>query len=356
MKRIFTLLLALVMTLALAAPVFAEEEEAAPAPEYRLVSVSFDGYTEYTFAYDQGGWLPTAVEHTSTGEVLVTASYDDAGRVISLEDVLSGAAYTYEYNENGDVLASGTHFNEMYSADGTMTTFDTNTTRTYDENGNCIRTERISGYGGELYTTISEFTYDDAGNVLHEEETYEDGTTAHTTEYTYDDAGNRLHSETTYRDGSSSKTEYTYDDMGNVLHEETMSSDGSVSAYEYTYDEAGNKLSETYYSDGEKSRETTYVYDDAGRVVQEDYTSDDVSRSTKYIYTPLLTFWLREDSDDGSVMYDLRDSEGEVIFSVGESYTSEPQFTYDDNGYVTQIDFSWNEYDHSMVFTYEPVA
>lgn len=356
-KRIFSLALALVMTLALAAPVFAEGEEA-PAPEYRLAGMTkTDGTDTFsnTFVYDQGGWLPTAQYSYDT--VLIAASYDDAGRVVS-EDGLDGGVRTYEYDENGNLLVSGTHYDEVYGLDG-----DTSTTYTYayDENGNCIGSKFTNAYGSETTARESEYTYDDAGNTLSGSgKSYINGELTSQYQSTYDDAGNLLRTETTSSDGAVSTTEYTYDEAGNLLRSEHFTDGVTDYAYECTYDEAGNRLSETYYSDGEKQSEATYVYDDEGRVVQEDYVSSAHSYSYEYTYTPLQTFEIQRFPDSSYLSFYLCDSVGTEIFSqdLPGLYTDpldigEPQFTYDDNGYVTQIDFDNGV---SVTFTYEPVV
>ena len=352
-KRFFGLALALVMTLALAAPAFAEEEEPAPAPEYRLVSITQGGET-YTFTYGQGGWLPTEVTGSVSGTV-VTAAYDDVGRVASLVNNL-GDSYSYEYDENDNLLMRSSHSDSTYGFDGNLTTQDSSSVYTYDENGKCIRTETSFGFGGELSTTISESTYDDAGVLVGEETTYGDGSVS-TKEYTRDDAGNLLREETTYGDGSVSTTEYTRDAAGALLHSEDVYRDGSTSTADYTYDDAGDLLrEEASYIEGDYTGYDIYeyTYDDEGRRVQVDYTSDYGSRSTKYIYTPLLTFHCLSSQGDNNVTYSLCDSKGvEILPEHGSGSPAEPQFTYDDNGYVTQVSFDGTAL---MVFTYEPVA
>ena len=350
-KRIFCMALALVMALTLAAPVFAEEAD--PAPEYRLTSITQSGET-YTFTYGQGGWLPTEVTSSVSGTV-VTAAYDDAGRVVSLENQIEKV--TYEYDDSGNLLMQSSHKDSVYDFDGNLTTEDSSSVYTYDENGNCIRTEASFGFGGELSTTISESTYDDAGDLVREETTYGDGTT-HTKEYTRDDAGNLLRVETISSDGSVSTTEYTRDDAGVLLHSENVYSDGSTSTADYTYDEAGNLLREEHtYDEGDYSGYDIYeyIYDDEGRKVQQDSTSDYDAHSVQYVYTPLLTFYLTSRQGDNNVTYSLCDSEGiEILPEHGSgSPTAEPQVTYDDNGYVTQVSFDGTAL---MVFTYEPVA
>ena len=198
-KRIISLALAMVLTLALAAPAFAEEESA-PAPEYRLASV--DGET---FTYDQGGWLPTAV-YNGSGDAVVTASYDAAGRVVSLERY--GGVYTYEYDENGNLLSSSSHYTTYSMEDGAEIACDANDVYTYDANGNCIHYELTYVSGDETTEYTSEYAYDDAGRMLSGKD-YTNGELDSEEQCTYDDAGNLLLSETTSTDGSVRTTEYT---------------------------------------------------------------------------------------------------------------------------------------------------
>lgn len=338
-KRFFGLALVLVLTLALAAPVFAEgEREAVPA--YRLTSVEQSDGT-YVFAYDQGGWLPTEITNP-TGVTLLTAAYDDAGRVISRQNL--NGIYTYGYDEDGNLLSYG--FQDPLFGDSS------NRVYTYDENGNCIREEDTSTREGTTTTSAWEYTYD--GGLETSSKVYKNGELYYEVKNTYDDAGVLLRGEYTYSDGTTSTMEYTYDETGNLLRKESFKDGKSSYAYEYTYDEAGNQLSETYYIDGEVNSETTRAYDDEGREIQYDYADTYSSYSEKNVYTPPLTIRLNSDSSLGdSVWWALYDSE-DVMIDTEEcgSYTGEPQFTYDDNGCVTQIDFDGN----SVVFTYEPVV
>ena len=345
-KRIISLALALVLTLALAAPAFAEEEEQTPAPEYRLVSVTGENMGPYTFTYDQGGWLPTTV-YNGNGEAVITASYDAAGRVISLEKYGADTdTYTYEYDENGNQLSSSSHY-MTYNFNYGVIACDENDVSTYDANGNRIHYESTEVLGDRTTVTEGEYVYDDAGHMLSDK-IYTNGELVSEGQYTYDEVGNMLSLTRNYSDGTSYKRTCTYDETGNMLSETTYN-DGEVSSEATcTYDEAGNMLSETTYSDGEVSSETTYTYDDEGRMIQEDYISDDFSNST--IYTPLQRVHLYQSWVD----YNLYDREGiNLLPGDGTGYTGEPEVTYDDNGYVTQIGLGDGT---AIVFTYEPVA
>lgn len=350
-KRILSMALALALALSLCVPALAEEEPAADQPEYRLASITGEIGGPRTFTYDQGGWRPTAV-YDGNGNAVVTASYDAAGRVTSLENDVG--VYTYEYDENGNLLSSSSHYITYSMEDGTEIACDTNYVYTYDTNGNRIRYELTYVLGDETTVTEREYTYDDAGLMLSSK-SYTNGELASEEQCTYDDAGNLLLSETTSTDGSVRSAEYTYDDAGNLLRKETAT-DG-MTEYIDTYDEAGNMLSETTYSDGEVSGETTYTYDSEGRKIQEDYTNDVAAGSTEYVYTPLLTFELHEYSAGNDLRYILTDSMNVYVYESALFYSTEPQFAYDENGYVTQIDYS-DSYSNnfSIDFTYEPVA
>lgn len=362
-KRIFCIALALVMTLALAAPAFAEDAEPTPAPEYRLASITDEEGSTFTFTYGQGGWLPTA-EYLQDVEYVV-ASYDAAGRVISFEYVADGYFFdrgqAYEYDENGNLLMSK-FYGEEYLGN-TISTWEVSRVYTYDENGNRSSLVLTSISGGETFIGTYEYTCDDAGNIIFTKR-YQNGEPEAEVQSTYDDAGNLLHQEVTFTDGSVNVTEYTYDDAGDLLRQETTSSDGTVSTKEYThdYDDAGNLLRSEVFTDGVTDYAYEYTYDEAGNMLSETYYDDgEKYREMTYIYTPLQTFLIERYPDESQMSFYLCDSVGTKIFDMhfltdyynGIRDIGELQFTYDDNGYITQID---SDNGLSVTFTYEPVA
>ncbi len=324
--RIFSVFLPLSLLLAMAAPVLAADEpEPAPAPEYRLASVDKNGLT-YTFSYDNGGYLPSGIISGDGGYEAVF-EYDEAGRMIhkTVSDNGDTTDDTYTYDVDGNLLKD--EFADSYSDGTTEEGWDA---YTYDESGNCLREETNYSYNGGTYIRVIENTYDEAGRIISANYT-ENGSFYCEVQYTYEEA-----------DHPSRTEEITY-------------SDGSVDTCVSTCDDAGNKLSETHSKSGEVYYEANFTYDDAGRMSTQAVHNANAGAdiSVRYIYTPPLTIELEKNTGYGDrVSCWLRDDAGEAVFGSSSISSAEPQLTYDDNGYVTQIDYG----DGSLAFTYEPVA
>ncbi|HIZ55024.1 MAG TPA: zinc ribbon domain-containing protein [Firmicutes bacterium] len=133
---------------------------------------------------------------------------------------------------------------------------------TYDENGNKL-TE--THYWNDKAQVFYRFTYDEQGNMLTQEQTNQGGVRREWTEWVYDD--NRCVSTTDYNAAGLlvRKTEYTYDEAGNLLrksHKTEIGNPDGDGIWEYVCDEHGNVLQETEYdTDGNMIgwTETTYV-------------------------------------------------------------------------------------------------
>ncbi|MBA4601050.1 MAG: RHS repeat-associated core domain-containing protein [Thermoactinomyces sp.] len=165
------------------------------------------------------------------------------------------AAFTY--NEN-DQIAS------RKNNDGTLSLF------AYNGAGDLVKQTIYDKYGNPIDSFS--YTYDTKGNITsitsksgtttyeYDEldqlikETAPDGTI---TEYTYDAAGNRTSKKVT-RDGSTTTTTYTYDDVDQLT---------AVNGQAYTYDKNGNLT-----NDGSK----TYAYDAENRLTRVQSGSDTV--------------------------------------------------------------------------------
>lgn len=290
-KRFFSLLLVLCLLAAAAVPALAGEE----TPAFRLTKVTVtSGGTaaETTFVYDNGGWLPTQVKK---GGDVFTMEYDDAGRIIT--------------------------------------------------------------YTAPTYTMQA--AYDEAGHMT--EKTWQGDSSSHTV-YTYDEAGQVIREEQT-ADDFSSVVEYVYDEHGNVISQTTAAPGGEpdVNTYTYEYNDAGLAVSQTYDITqpwGTFTGTYTYEYDGAGRMTKESYDDGE----DLYYYMPLLSgtwsraIWTDFDgasSEEISLSLRLNDAAGEPVMSWSCAMTGEPEMTYDDNGCLVKA----ADADGNMIeLSYEPVA
>lgn len=300
-KRFFSLVLILVLLLALAAPCLAEEE----TPAFRLakLTITSDGIVrEITFSYDDGGWLPTQFQR---GDDTITVEYDDAGRRV----VYTEPTYTYQYvyNEAGQLAETTWQFDSSWQGNTAG-----HIVYTYDEAGNMIRQEEDTG---DLQTVI----------------------------------------------------DCVYDEHGNAITQTTSAPGGEpdVSTYSYEYNDQGLMISQTYDITQPWGRFTgtyTYEYDEQGRLTRESYDDGE----TRFYYMPLLSCeWSRmiwtdfdESGETGSQenislnLY-LKDAVGQQVTNWDCSMTGEPTLEYDDNGYLVR---AFDADGNNIEITYEPVA
>ena len=301
-KRFFSLALILGMLLALAAPCLAEEEQ----PAYRLAKVTISdslGVSENTFAYDNGGWLPTLVSN-SAGET--TVEYDDAGRMTAYNTPSYSSQYVY--NEDGLLAETSMQFDSSWQGGASS-----HNVFTYDEAGQLIRSEQES----DGLNTVVEFVYDEHGNVI---------------------------TETTSAPGG----------------------EPDVNTYTYEYNDEGLAISRTYdvtHAWGTATGTYTYAYDEEGRRVSMSYDDGE----SRYYYMPLLNcewermIWTNFDgsgettgtSESISMYVNLQDAVGATVLNWYCSMTGEPTLEYDDNGYLVRV----SDADGNFIeIAYEPVA
>lgn len=330
MKKI-CVLIAVGLLLSLTIPAFAEGEEpvTSAVPEYRLVEVIKDNAAEYTFEYDNGGYLPTVGAYMGSEDIQYT--YDDNGRLIHYLNP-NYIERSYSYGDNGELL------DESDITSGQQGSYGSRTVYSYGGNGELLHKEFTNLFLGNETLFVYDYTYDENGVLLRLESSSKDAESS-----------------------SASVTEYTYDGGGDLIKEDTTTTNENgetVSSVEYTYDDEGNTLSETKHNaDGGVSYTYTYEYDDEGRVTTEAYTSDSSSNVKRYIYTPLLTIQVTERTDFNIIQFYLYDSEGHDTFPTffqGIISYSAPEFTFDENGYLTRMDYT-NESSASFDFIYEAV-
>lgn len=123
----------------------------------------------------------------------------------------------------------------------------------YDARGNLIRTTEALGTSVER---VTEYAYDEYGNMTEMKQLGDSVTQEAITKWTYDEYGN-VKTET---DPEGHKTEYTHDVLGNVLTEK----DPRGNTWADTYDAAGNLLTEAT----PLNHITQHIYDKVGNRIQ----------------------------------------------------------------------------------------
>ncbi len=189
---------------------------------------------------------------------------------------------TYEYDENGALVKENY---DATSSDGTR--YASTTTYTLDEKGRAATSHYHQTEGGPGYNNDSDtaYTYDDAGNLIKEEITYEHGN-VFTYEYTYDDKGNmvRLTRASTY-DGIYNASDHTYDNNGNIVSTVLTMREGDTytETFANTYDDR-NRLTKVVGKDENMILfECDYIYDQNGNLIKQVYTNEgDNYRTVEY--------------------------------------------------------------------------
>lgn len=218
--------------------------------------------TNYDENGEESGWFRTEHRYDEKGNLLGMDNYDGYG-----------SRWEYTYNSE-DVKMSQV----FYDQDGQVSS-----TRTFDPNGNPLRSEGTSmvffadGTTQEV-TVITEYTYDELGRSL-ELVTTENGEESLHQTWTYDDSthtGTRKTVETTlwgHLKGyvSSWTDELTFNEDWQVLTSHRLGEGDNSSLDEvYTYDEAGNEL--THRTSGRNDSEEVSTFDENGNLLQSTYT------------------------------------------------------------------------------------
>lgn len=191
-------------------------------------------------------------------------TYDEYDNILTKERIVINndteeyserRAYSYEYDENGNITAENVYLNDdNYPHGFTQYVYDTDGLLKYEiyYSSNYAQTELEKNF-------YAEYEYDSSGNEISNIKVDADG----------------------YIDSKSS-TEYQYDDNENIISKtvnawfDPVNSkiNSSISEYTYTYDESGKMLTETlkytYDRNGEAySCESMKIYDSNGNVIKE---------------------------------------------------------------------------------------
>lgn len=200
-------------------------------------------FSGYTTRFEYEGDSNRVSKKTMFGEIWNYA-YDEAGRMIREEYEQDSKAhpdygYIYEYEWDGDLLVKMTVYKP---------------TKLNSSTGYYFYPKDDSGNKKEEYHI--EYSYDDQGNLLHEETLYK--TTLNITkDYTLNSDGLVTETNCTY-----------YNDMG---YEQLLNA-------KYTYDEYGNELEALNTYTNDKQRYFKHEYDDQNREIS--YRCGEVGEDT----------------------------------------------------------------------------
>lgn len=208
---------------------------------------------------------------------------------------------TYTYDENGKVLSiESASYQMVYE---------------YDANGNCTKRTETRSFGDTTYTETTTSTYDENSRVISE--TYENDNGTYTTEATYNDQGLLIKSVTTNADNPEDVTVYenTYDEQGRVIK--------SVSSGLETY---SNYVQEyTYDSEGHASYKRIN-YDDEGNELITEYNADNIPiQGYEYNNGTLVTF-------ASEIQYDDKGNLASITYKYSDGTSATCTNEFDENG------------------------
>ncbi len=180
-------------------------------------------------ANDEGFTASSAITESSGLEYTVTYTYDSQGNVLRQETHMDGVlteAIDYTYDAQGNYLTLKQYYAGELVLDYAFT---------YTYSGDGVLLTREETLFGELASHV-EMTYDQQGRETASVSTGLDGTVLSRTESTWEGL-----TETRKYFAMEDTTPYmtsviTYDDHGNVILEENQYDDGTVTMMEYTYE------------------------------------------------------------------------------------------------------------------------
>jgi RHS repeat-associated protein len=255
------------------------------------------GGREESVTYDKNGYI---VRQDANGTTLYTVEIEPGARKRTRTEH-SGNQTITEFDERGNLIkqtfADSTFKEVTYNKYSLPLRFvDENGTVTlneYDARGNVVRITEAVGTAAER---VTEYGYDQYGQMTLMRSVGDARTATAELAYTYDDVGNVE----TVTDPEGGVTSYTYDVMGNVLTQ----IDRRGKLWSATYDASGNVLTVTDPLD----HVVTFIYDRVGNLTR---AIDPAEFETEY-------------------QYDARDNVLEVTDQLGGVFTS----VFDDNDYL----------------------
>ena len=192
---------------------------------------------------------------------------------------------------------------------------------------------RSEVYRNDTLTARTEYTYDDAGNVISERRYHDDMTSCDLTQYSYDRnafLSQEIHSGLLTADGDKALsspgrmpgevvTSYTYDLLGHML----TATDGNGNCTSYTYDATGNVTDIVNPDDSTRS----YARDYAANNLT---VTDENGTKLKYTYTPLGLPQETVDVQSGLVLQQKKyDSQSRLTNEVDYVYGTSIKYEYD---------------------------
>jgi RHS repeat-associated protein len=260
-----------------------------------LTSVEYANGATQGFRYDTQHHLLVT---NGAGQVVRTLLYDESGRLTAITDG----------NGNTSRVAADVPGRQVVFTDptGRLTTRET-----YDDGGNLVQQDRVSG--GKTITTRA--TYNEAGWQLSATDPL-----GHTTSQTFDASGNVLAT----ADRSGHVTNYTY----NAFSEPLTVTDPLGNVTRNTYDAGGN-LTETEAADGGKTR---FTYDSSGNILT---ITDPTDRVTTRSYDARGQLASITDPGGNTTQVTV-DAEGHVT-SVVEANGGLTAYAFDAHGNLVQV-------------------
>lgn len=244
-----------------------------PSLMLSTVYVRGDFRSELTQTYTEQGKIASESYTSTDGNGYTdTYTYNDAGKLTRVTKTKADGSTSYsafDYDEAGNQVGE-----TVCNSDGEITRI---VTRTYREDGKLLQEVTKAGS-----VTTCTFTYDDAGNLILERQTWGKRNWLEN-QYTYNAAGQvTCHVYDEYK-GTKTTQEYTYSDQG-LLLTSTYTSGDYASRDTHTYDAAG-RLTQTVTVSGDDTTRTNWSYDEAGNLIEESYTEADGSQSfDRYTY------------------------------------------------------------------------
>jgi RHS repeat-associated protein len=229
----------------------------------RKTSMSDPDMGAWSYTYDENGNLST---QTDAKNQTITFAYDELNRV-KTKHYPDGSEVRYNYDDAAVPYVKG-RLTKMEDSSGSSRYF-------YDNMGRAIKSEKI--VSGATYTTetaydtsgrVSRITYPDSDIVSY---SYDTGgvlslVSGATGTYASYSGYNALGQPQTVTYGNNVVTSYEYNSNDNRLWKIKVGSNGALMNLTYGYDYAGNVTSIADGNDANRSQ--TFIYDDLNRLYQ----------------------------------------------------------------------------------------
>lgn len=249
-------------------------------------------------------------------------TYDEQGRVTRYEqweqwysfvvDSIPSAIFEYTYGPYGMLTRVVNSYNESNHAYYQSSKWE----YFYDENG---LLSRFNSYKKTSLDTYHIYAYNDDNQLIRETQYNSFGQITINEAFTYDSLGHLVELSST-RLGH---VYYTYDDAGNLIQEENWLGDGPASRSTYTYDADGRMI--TFFSQRNINGEGLvdictgeYVYNEHGDLIREfghsfvvEFMEDwDISYSYEYDAQGRMT---RYENENGYYLYSYSETEPTAV-------------------------------------------